>query len=144
LAFAVIVVVPAFGNVAAPLVADGKFTIVVSPDIQVTPVVTGVPDNDATKTVPVLPTLNVPHGLIVRPVGAVTVAVLLTPLKVAVIVTAPPLPTAMALPGVVPLTLLLPTLTVQGAALVQVAEVVTSLVLLSLNVAVAIRGCDPP
>jgi hypothetical protein len=133
LVVAVIVAVPAVGNVAALLDGDAKFTKEELLEVQVAWLVTSEPPEVAVK-VWLPPTLNttfvrVPdavsgQGLMVRPVATVAVAVPLTPLKFAVIVTAPPLPTAVAFPALIPDAI---TATAQAFELPQVAVVVTFL-----------------
>jgi hypothetical protein len=73
----------------------------------------------------------------VMPVGTVAVAGPVTPAKAAVIVTAPPVPTAVACPALVPVEI---TGTAQVFELVHVAEVVTSFVVLFEYAASAVKG----
>ena len=77
----------------------------------------------------------------VMPVGTVAVAVPVTPLKLAVIVTAPPVPTAVAFPALLPDVI---RATAQGLEVVHVADLVTSLVVLSEYAARAVKGCVAP
>ena len=126
LVVAVIVAVPVPIKLAKPGVTLENVTLEVS-EVQVAVLVTSVPLRFALNCC-VLPLVKVPQGLIVIPVGAVTVAVPDTPLKVAVIVTAPPVPTYVTFPAALPPVV---TLTAQEFELCQKAEVVTSLLPLS-------------
>jgi len=77
----------------------------------------------------------------VIPVGTVAVAVPLTPPRLAVIVTAPPVPTAVAFPALLPDTI---RATAQGLEVLQVADLVTSFVVLSEYAAKAVKGTVAP
>ncbi len=135
---AVIVAVPAPGNVAVLLDEDAKFTTLELLEVQVAWLVTSEPLKVAVNACAVLPTLKmtlaivptavVGHGVMVIPVGTVAVAVPVTPPKLAVMVTEPPVPTAVAFPALVPDMI---RATAQGFELVHVADLVTSFVVLS-------------
>jgi hypothetical protein len=151
LAVAVIVAVPALGKVAVLLDGEAKFTIPELLEVQVAWLVTSEPPEVAVKAWAVLPTWKiifatvptavVGQGLMVMPVGTVAVAVPVTPLKLAVIVTAPPVPTAVAFPALLPDVI---RATAQGFDVVHVADLVTSLVVLSEYAARAVKGCVAP
>ena len=151
LVVAVIVAVPAEGKVAVLLDEDAKFTLAELLEVQLAELVTSEPPEVAVNAWAVLPTWKiifamvptavVGHGLIVNPVGTVAVAVPVTPLKLAVIVTTPPVPTAVALPALLPVVI---RATAQGLEVVQVADLVTSFVVLSEYAARAVKGCVVP
>jgi hypothetical protein len=148
---AVIVAVPAPGNVAVLLDDDAKFTTAELLEVQVDVLVTSVPLKVAVNAWAVLPTLKVifatvptavvGHGLMVMPVGTVAVAVPVTPPKLAVMVTEPPAPTAVAFPALVPEVI---RATAQGFEVLQIADFVTSFVVLSEYAASAVKGVVTP
>jgi hypothetical protein len=149
LSVAVMVAVPAIGKVAALLPDEAKLTEELL-EVQVAELVTSVPFEVAVKvwllptwkvTLATVPTVVVGQGLMVIPVGTVAVAVPVTPLRLAVIVTAPPVPTAVAFPALLPVPI---TATAQGFELVHVADLVTSFVVLSEYAARAVKGCVAP
>jgi hypothetical protein len=151
LVVAVIVAVPAPGNVAVPLEDEAKFTTLGLLEVQVAWLVTSEPLEVAVKAWALLPTLKVTfatvptavvgQGLMVMPVGTVAVAVPVTPLRLAVMVTAPPVPTAVAFPALLPDVIIA---TAHGFDVVQVADLVTSFVVLSEYAAKAVKGCVTP
>ena len=148
---AVIVAVPAAGKVAVLLDEEAKLTTLGLLEVQVDVLVTSVPFNVAVNACAVLPTLKVilatvptavvGHGLIVIPVGTVAVAVPVTPPKLAVMVTEPPVPTAVTFPALVPEVI---KATAHGFEVLQFADFVTSLVVLSEYAAKAVKGVVAP
>jgi hypothetical protein len=151
LVVAVIVAVPAPGKVAVLLDGDAKFTTAELLEVQVAWLVTSEPLEVAVKAWALLPTLKVAattvptavvgQGLMVMPVGTVAVAVPVTPLRLAVMVTAPPVPTAVAFPALLPDMIMA---TAHGFDVLQVADCVTSFVVLSEYAARAVKGCVVP
>lgn len=146
-----IVAGPAAGKVAVLFEGDAKFTKLGLLEVQVAWFVTSAPPEVAVKAWAVAPTWKtilatvptavVGQGVMVIPVGTVAVAVPVTPLRLAVIVTAPPVPTTVAFPALVPLVTIA---TAHGLEVFQVADLVTSLVVLSEYAAKAVKGTVAP
>jgi hypothetical protein len=144
LGVAFIVAVPVVGpKFATPLLAEGKVTTPGVSDVHVTatlvPLAVNVVLEPAWKrTCGKFPTTCSGQGVIVRPEVTLAVAVPITPLKLAVIVAEPPVPTSVALPAFAPEAIMA---TAQELEVVHVAEAVTFLLVLSEKAACAVKGC---